>query len=367
MKFKKKGHTTAYRSFSQWLGRDATAAEITPENIVLFQNSEFAKSILPKTCRSYCSSLRVISRTFGHIFPDEFRDMPLEVDGQITLWGMFERHYRPRRLIGKSPHTSRLYRTTARKFSQHLDRPAMLTDLTDDVVAYYLESLTGKIAAQSVVKEYDQLMALWRFAARRKLVDVYPDVMRPTAPKPVPDAFTPEELQQLIKTARAWPDDYFDVPAGLWWEAMIRLVYDTGERIGAILKMKPEHLQGDWVLIPATSRKGSQHGKRFRVSPKTRDMLAKIAMLQAEECLFAWPFCYTYFWCVFGRIIDKAGLPNDRRGKWHKIRRSVATYFEAKGGNATELLGHSSRRVTEAYLDNRYIEKPQPCDLIDPL
>jgi len=367
MKFETTGHHNAYRLFSIWLGRDAQPNDFTLENINAFSASEPAATILPRTLVSYLSSLRVIGRNHGHDIPKGIQDLPCEVDGQLTLWGMFDKHYRPRRLIGKSKNTTRLYRTTVRKFSQYLGRSAMLTDLTDEVVAAYLDWLTSQIAMNSVVKEYDQLMALWRFSARRKLVELYPDLMRPNAPKPVPDAFTHEELQQLIGAAKAWPGDYFGVPCGLWWEAMIRVVYDTGERVGAILKMKSEHLQGDWVLIPAQSRKGSQQGKRFRVSKTTRTMLAKIATLQTQETLFAWPQSYTYFWSIFGKVLMKAGLPNERRGKWHKLRRSVATFYEAKGGNATELLGHSSRRVTEAYLDNRFIEKPQPCDLIQPL
>lgn len=369
MHLKTKGHQVAYRALSRWLGRDATAEDFTPTTIRAFQRSAIAASVTQSTWRSYCSSLRVLARQQGHIFPGDQPDVAdiAEVDGEMTVWGLFEKHYRPRRLIGKSENTTRLYRTTVRKFSRHLERPAMLTDLTDEVVAYYLDALTKQNALQSVVKEYDQLMAIWRFAARRKMVENYPDIMRPSAPKPVPDAFTPEEMQQLLAAARAWEGDYFDVPCGIWWEAMIRLVYDTGERIGAILKMTPAHLQGDWVLVPATSRKGAQQGKRFKVSPTTREMLAKIAALQSEECLFAWPQSYTYFWKIFGRILEAAGLPLDRRGKWHKVRRTVATFYEAKGGDATALLGHSSRKVTEAYLDNRYIEKPQPCDLIEPL
>ncbi len=369
MHFEKRGHRNAYNSFSLWLGRDATGPDISPENVLAFTKSAIFLALAKSTRKTLWYSLRVMARKHGHAFPGDRLVVPIthEVDGQMTLWGMFEQHYRPRRLIGKSPDTLRLYRTTNNKFSSYLGRPAMLTDLTDEVVSRYLDSLVGKNAGQSIAKEYCQLLALWRFAARRKLIDSYPDIMCPTAPNPIPDAFTPEELGRLISTARAWEGDYFDVPCGIFWEALIRIIYDTGERVGAILKMKPEHLQGDWVLIPATSRKGGQAGKRFKVSETTRDMLAKIAALQAEECLFAWPYCYTYFWTKFGEVLDKAGLPAGRRGKFHKLRRTVATFYEAKGGDATSLLGHSRRQVTEKYLDTRFIEKPQPCDLIDPI
>ena len=66
--------------------------------------------------------------------------------------------------------------------------------------------------------------------------------------------------------------------------------------------------------------------------------------------MFHWPSNYLYIWKIYGKILEAAGLPNNRRTKLHKIRRTVATYYEAAGGNATQLLGHSSRKITEAMM-----------------
>lgn len=96
-------------------------------------------------------------------------------------------------------------------------------------------------------------------------------------------------------------------------------------------------------------------------------MLQQVSDMQEETQIFHWPYCYSYFWHRFNRIVKRAGLPTGRRGKWHKVRRTVATFYEAAGGKATVLLGRSSRKVTEAYPDTRYIKTPQPCELIDPL
>jgi integrase len=46
------------------------------------------------------------------------------------------------------------------------------------------------------------------------------------------------------------------------------------------------------------------------------------------------------------------------------MRRSVASHYEAAGGNATELLGHSSRSVTLAYLDPRIVPQQHAVDLL---
>ncbi len=122
----------------------------------------------------------------------------------------------------------------------------------------------------------------------------------------------------------------------------------------------------EWLTVPATSRKGKQSGKVFKLSEKTQEMLQRMRGLSQEPLIFPWWEGYNYIWEKFGKILDDAGLPSDRRSKFHKIRRTVATYYEAAGGNATVLLGHSSRKITEAYIDQRFVKTPQPCDLIEP-
>ena len=60
------------------------------------------------------------------------------------------------------------------------------------------------------------------------------------------------------------------------------------------------------------------------------------------------------------------GLPSDRRHKFHAMRRTVASFYEAAGGNATELLGHSTRDVTRThYLDPRVVgQGVNACDVL---
>ena len=52
------------------------------------------------------------------------------------------------------------------------------------------------------------------------------------------------------------------------------------------------------------------------------------------------------------RILEAAGLPQPDK-PFHKFRASNASYTEAGGGDAQQQLGHSSRAVTQRYLDPR--------------
>ena len=83
-----------------------------------------------------------------------------------------------------------------------------------------------------------------------------------------------------------------------------------------------------------------------------------------DQPIFPWPFCPTHIYYHYKRILRRAGLPTDRDCHFHRIRKSVASWYEAAGGNVTELLDHSARRVTRAYLDPRIVTHQQAADVL---
>jgi integrase len=68
----------------------------------------------------------------------------------------------------------------------------------------------------------------------------------------------------------------------------------------------------------------------------------------------------------FGRILERANLSNGPHDKWHKLRRMFGTEIARSAGKAAaqQLLGHSTMRVTERYIDPRYVEAPDPASLL---
>lgn len=77
-----------------------------------------------------------------------------------------------------------------------------------------------------------------------------------------------------------------------------------------------------------------------------------------------WPYHPTYLWDRYTTLLERFGLPSGRESKFHRLRRSVASHYEAAGGNATEFFGHSSRKVTRRYLDPRIVTPPTPIDRV---
>lgn len=281
----------------------------------------------------------------------------------MTLLEFFNSVYLPTRLRGRSPRTVTLYRRSIAGFSAWLGRDADLNDLDDLSVCRYLASLEPGHAPHTVAKERSQLVAMWNCAARRRLVERFPDV--PTAPLPrrVPIAWTEQQLAQLLDACRRERGEYAGVPAGLWWVALHRVLWDSGERIGAATQIEWRDLRGEWLLVRAECRKGRRADACYRLAGDTLAALDAIRE-PSRTLVFPWPFSHSYLWRIYGLILSSAWLPNDSRHKFHCMRKSVASHLKRAGGDPQAALDHADARTTAAYLDPRIVGAPQPVDLL---
>jgi len=284
---------------------------------------------------------------------------------QITLPDFYLSYFEPLRLRSRSDNTRRLYQTTLRSFTRFLGRIPTMLDLTDDQVTRYL-SWFRKLprSPASVNKERSNLLALWRFAARKQFVAVWPDVDPEIEPKRIPQAWTQTQIFQLFASIDQEPGLIAGIPANQWWKALHLVGWDTGERIGALIRIEWPNvdLTNGWILCKAESRKGKREDKIYRIALDTIESLR--AIRRPFRHVFEWPYDKNYLWQKYACILTRAHLPSDRFSKFHRLRRSVASHFEAAGGDATSLLGHSRRSITERYLDPRICQKVHASDLL---
>jgi integrase len=253
--------------------------------------------------------------------------------------------------------TVRLHRIAVRHFSLTLLRHAEVEDFTDANVARHVARRLQLVEAATVAGEQCKLLALWRFAARQGYLEKWPTLRPVKVPDRVPRAWTKDELPRvfgMFKHARDNPNR---------WLALFSVLWDTGERIEAVLLLQwPQiDLAGLSVLMHAETRKG---GRRDRLYPITPQTAAALDALPREYPPFDFHCCHGTIYNRLRRMMVKAGLPTDRSSKFHRMRRSVASHYEAAGGNATELLDHSSRKVTRLYLDPRIVRPPAAIDLL---
>ena len=64
--------------------------------------------------------------------------------------------------------------------------------------------------------------------------------------------------------------------------------------------------------------------------------------------MFCWKSDQVTFYNHYKKLLELAGLPYvPHKSGLQKVRRTFASHNEAAGGNSTQALSHTSRRVTE--------------------
>lgn len=278
----------------------------------------------------------------------------------MTLTELLDDYYAP--LRGISERTQKLYRMTIRSFGEHLGCEPTTEHLAEMPVARFLSARLRSRAPATAKKDSAQLRALWEFAARRGIVNSFP-LLRPIhVPERVPSAWTTEEMEALLESARLHPGTVSGVPAGLYFAALILTCYETGERISAVLSLRWDDVRGDLVTFRAETRKMQTRDIVRGISPVVAEALEKIR--RDGDLVFPWDRCKANLWRHMGLILKRAKLPCDRKSKFHRLRKTCASYAAAAGLDPQRLLDHASPVTTRAYLDPRIVKTRQACEVL---
>lgn len=283
------------------------------------------------------------------------------------LRDIFREEFIRKRMRGCSEKSKYKYEHVCDELFEYLGRPATVKDLDDDLIGDFLYWLIDekKQSPHSANTARKMVNSLWNFCAKQGHVKTWPSIPLVRCPKRAPIAWTKEQLATLFKACEQAKGESFYVPAPLWWHAIHCLIWDTGERIGAVLQLRWDDvdLDGCWLTIRAETRKWKREDKSFRLHPDTVKALRAIQTDQPK--IFATRFKdVSTLYNHYKKLLKAAGLPLTRKHKFHCLRKSAASYFEAAGGNATELLGHSSRDVTKCYLDPRVVTQIHASDVL---
>ena len=294
----------------------------------------------------------------------------------LSMMDFFDRTYAPLRLGAGAKSTRNKFRQSIALLESILGRTAYLADLTDELVAAACNAKIQRGRSPATANGIrGKINALWTLAAKRRVIDTYPTMPRLREYVRVPTAWSREQLQRLWAACREEPGEVCGIPAGVWWLNLHGVLWDTGARIGvivAILKGKGRITGLEWVQIDLHERTVllvAEHQKqkadqRFPLHADTATALLLHQRPRHDRWVFPWPWCEGTLYNRYKHILRRADLPAGRRDKFHKMRRSVASWYEAAGGNATDLLGHSSRKVTRAYLDPLIVGPKQPADVL---
>lgn len=275
-----------------------------------------------------------------------------------TLWSQCETVYFPRKLTMRSQKTRNAYKYAIDDFGEFLGHIPTIEDLDDDALTLWASALLdGPLSVHTSREKLGRIISLWNWLARRGVVKTFPTIQRPPAPETLPKAWDKDELRRLFDAAQ-WEDGWISgVPARKWWPALFSFAWSTAERRGACLAMEWKHvdLERGVASIPASVRKGKRKPAVYHLWPEVVEMLRAIRAPERER-VFPWEFSEGCYFYRFGRILKRAGLPNDRKSKTHCLRVSHATWRAIAGGDASKALMHSDPETTrKSYLDSRLI------------
>lgn len=280
-----------------------------------------------------------------------------------------------------SARTVSMYESTLDRLRDHLGHEPTIDDLDDLVIARFLrwravtpQCKRGVISPASLAKDSAQIRTLWNWCARKRLKKSdgelleFPDFKRPVVPKPRPVAYTHDELQRLLQAARHRKGYIGDVSAPWYWQTKIMAMFQTGERIGAVLaiRWREVDLERRTLTFLAATRKG--HRETI-----TRAISAELASLMAREQRAAnrlvWPWMesrkLTSLYSSLRILCQQAEVPYH---PYHSIRKSTASYLKRAGVSAKKQLGHASEEMAENhYYDERITGVESALDYLPPL
>ncbi len=361
--------------FEDWCEEEPLIGDINSELLELWEKE--GTGLKKKT--TYPEWLWVIMRTASPGKYPKVRGEPkpredLSDGPMFILTAFYAQLYEPNAMRTRRENTKRLYRYTLRWLDKFLDRPATLDDLTDDTLNRFANWRREQGRQENTVnRNLTDLIAMWRWAHKKNYVQELPDIEIGKEVKKTPIAWKQKELDRIFESARQEEGRIGGVPAAVWWNTLLLMFWDTGERKGAVMALKWDSVDTEdgWVRFPADTRKGGREDNSRRLAKDTRASLESLRRWQetAEVYsptgeVFLWDFSETYLYRLYGKILKRAGLPDGPAYKFHCLRKTVASHFEKAGGNATELLGHASRDITKCYLDPKIVDRIEAVDLL---
>ena len=259
--------------------------------------------------------------------------------------------------------STKLYAGTLDRFRDFLGHDPTVDDLDDLVVSKFLRwrSVTvhdkkrGLISPASLAKDSAHIRSLWTWLAKKRwkrsdgeLLE-FPDYARPKVPKPVPKAFKAEDLAKLVRTARTRKGHIAGRPAAWHWTTKILAMFQTGERIGAILSIRwaEVDLEQHTLTFLAATRKGRRETITRPITPELAKMLAAYKGAPGD---LVWPWMEARtlngLYSSLKVLCQTAGVPYK---PFHSIRKSTASYLKKAGVSAKKQLGHSSEDMAERH------------------
>jgi integrase len=258
--------------------------------------------------------------------------------------------------------TLRQYEIVATLYERWAGGPVLLEQLDETSVSEWLRDYAQTAAPATVRGKKAMLLALWRAAADDGLCD--PPTrrirsIRRSAPRPLVEAWTLEEVEQLVAACRGLPRRHrCGLPRRQWWDLAVRVAWDSGLRWGDLVALPVARVRPDGTTTIIQAKTGRPVS--FVLSRGTLEAL-RVSLVACPRLLVCpWPASHEAFTAQVRLLVAKAGI---RAGTWKWLRRASGTDVEVQRPGAGSVhLGHApgSRVFAESYGDPEIIGRLMP-------
>lgn len=242
-------------------------------------------------------------------------------------------------------------------------------ELSDEFLGAFMAWRLKKVTPATVNKDFRNIRSLWLFAAKRPNKYRVPPFRLEELPveKRLKHCWSLDEVKLILMSCDQEGDLFLDVPAPLWWRALVTLIYDTALRLNALLSTTWGQVEETddgrlflWVRAGHQKQRADQAFELTHAAAAVRALRKALAREpRVSEPILSWPYDknqvgWPTLWMRLKRILKRAGLSATREDLFHKLRRTHATYHLRECGSIAEVqaqLGHSDVKVTWAYID----------------
>lgn len=258
--------------------------------------------------------------------------------------GLFEVLRRELKLRNYSSKTFKAYWSHLRDFTRYIS-PKHPRDLNEqDVREYLLHLIHDKNMTAGTV---GQVLSAIKFL----YVELY---KRPFAVAGIPRPLKGQKLPVVLSLSEV--RRIFDVLGNEKHRIILMLVYSAGLRVGEVVRLKPEDIDSDRMMIHIRGGKGKKDRYTVLSEVVLEGLRGYWRAYRPEKWLFEGqekgkPYTVRSAERVFEKAVKKAGI--SKCVSIHSLRHAFATHLLEQGTDIRfiqELLGHSRVRTTEIYL-----------------
>ena len=242
--------------------------------------------------------------------------------------------------------------------------PLRIRDLSESLLRRFLAAYRERRSPATVNAKRRQLLALCRLAHQEGLLGKVPErIPRLREPKRMPDAWTAEQVSQLIRYARTLSGNVDGTSCARYWSSLFSTAYWTACRATALrlTRTSDVDLESGWLLVRAETQK-TDCDQLYQLSGQAVEEL-RPHLSRSRELIWPWPYHPRMFSIHCRQIMQAAALSPSLRGMglMQKLRRTSISYAACESLElARRLAGHSSAALTRRhYIDERIAGVPE--------